>query len=87
MDPPRGFAIGEWAVCPKCGMTCDAPFQVDGSDAAEPELVLGQSLPVTEETPAGRWQVRVIASCPRCGVRLEAIALFDGRTLQQFMLT
>jgi hypothetical protein len=50
------FAIGEWLECPKCGLLCDAPFQPFGSDADEPELVLGSSLPESDAVPlvAGR---------------------------------
>ena len=86
MNLPRRFAIGEWAVCPEGGFTCDAPFQVDGSDAVELQPILGQSLPENEESPAGQWRLWVSASCPHCGVQLEAIALSEARALHQFML-
>src|SRR5262245_56327313 len=80
------FAIGEWLVCPECGMVCDAPFQPEGSDATEPELVLGQSLPESQEVPGGEWHVMVAARCPRCRVCLSALAQFDSRTLREFHL-
>src|SRR5215813_7211913 len=76
------FAIGEWLVCAKCGLICDAPFRPEGSDATEPELVLGQSLPQFEPVPSGEWSTAVSACCPRCGVRLNAIAVFEGHTLR-----
>jgi hypothetical protein len=47
--PP--FAIGEWLACPVCGAICDAPFRPPGSDATEPELVLGWSLPEADAVP------------------------------------
>jgi hypothetical protein len=80
--PP--FAIGELLACPACGTVCDAPFQPLGSDATEPELVLGPSLPETDEVPSGDWCVEVSARCPACGLRLLALAAFDGRTLREF---
>ena len=81
--PP--FAIGEWLECPACGAICDAPFQPPGSDATEPELVLGASLPEKEAVPSGDWQVEVSARCPACGLHLRALAAFEGRTLREFM--
>jgi hypothetical protein len=86
VERSKEYAIAEWAECPKCGTICDAPFQVDGSDAVEPELVLGQSVPENVEAPAGRWQIKVVAICPGCGIRLEANAFFEGRISQQFIL-
>ena len=80
--PP--FAIGEWLACPACGTVCDAPFQPPGSDATEPELVLGLSLPETDKVPSGNWCVEVSAECPACGLRLSALAEFEGRTLREF---
>jgi hypothetical protein len=78
------FVIGEWLECPSCGMVCDAPFRPDGSDANEPEVFLGQSLPDAEPLPEGEWQVKVSTRCPRCGMRLDAIAVFECGTLRKF---
>jgi hypothetical protein len=85
VERSKEYAIAEWAECSKCGAICDALFQVDGSDAFEPDLVLGQSVPENVEAPAGRWQIKVVAMCPGCGIRLDlsatasvAIALFEN---------
>jgi hypothetical protein len=78
------FAIGEWLVCPSCGCTCDAPFHPPGSQAEEPELVLGTTLPQSVAVPGGEWRTEVAASCPRCGRQLRAEAVFRGHTLHEF---
>ena len=77
------FAVGEWAECPRCGFVCDAPFRPDGSEAEEPEVVLGQSLPGHVGSD-GAWSVLVSAICPRCGAKLEAEASFESNTLVAF---
>jgi len=81
------FAIGEFLLCPQCGMTCDAPFRPTGSDALQPELVLGWSLPKQEEVPSERWEIEVAAPCPRCAFRITAVAAFEGRLLVDFHAT
>jgi rubredoxin len=78
------FVLGEWLVCPQCGVICDAPFKSIGSDATEPELVLGASLPETEVAPEGEWRIEVTANCPACGTLLVASAVFEGRILREF---
>jgi hypothetical protein len=81
------FAIGEWLLCPECGMTCDAPFRPAGSEALQPELVLGWSLPQEEQVPLDRWEIEVAAPCPRCGFRITGLAAFEGRLLVDFHAT
>lgn len=81
--PP--FAIGEWLVCPRCGIICDAPFRPAGSAAIEPELVLGASLPESVAVQAGDWRVEVAANCTACRNHLVASAVFEGRTLREFL--
>ncbi|HWE35077.1 MAG TPA: hypothetical protein VG406_00785 [Isosphaeraceae bacterium] len=78
------FVIGEWLVCPKCEFLCDSPFQPAGSNATEPELVLGASLPKSEAVSPGDWSVEVAARCPACGTRIAALAVFEGRVLRAF---
>ena len=81
------FAIGEFLLCPECGMTCDAPFRPAGSDALQPELGLGWSLPEQEQVSSGHWEIEVAAFCPRCGFRIVALAAFEGRLLVDFHAT
>jgi hypothetical protein len=78
------FSVGEWLVCPTCGTICDAPFRPTGSDAIEPELVLGAALPESEAIPPDGWRIEVTACCPACGGRIVAQAIFKGRTLSSF---
>ncbi len=77
------FAIGEWAECPQCGFLCDAPFVPNGSEAVEPEVMLGQSLPA-HVGPDGAWSVVVSAICPRCGAKIEAEATFESKKFVAF---
>jgi hypothetical protein len=79
------FAIGEWLVCPHCEIICDAPFRPAGSEAFEPELVLGASLPEASVVPSGNWRVEVAADGPACRNHLVASAVFEGHTLREFL--
>ena len=80
------FSIGEWLVCSKCGVTCDALFRPESSDATEPELFLGQSLPEFNAFPEGEWTIGVSACCPGCSNRINAMATFQSRTLRDFQI-
>jgi hypothetical protein len=81
--PP--FAIGEWLLCPRCGIICDAPFRPAGSDASEPELILGSSFPEIDAVPSGDWRVEVGALCPVCGTHIAALAVFEGPIVREFI--
>jgi len=78
------FSIGEWLVCISCGCICDAPFHPPGSEAYEPELVLGGTLPESARIPPSEWQTEVATACPGCGRQIRAQAVFRGRTLYAF---
>jgi hypothetical protein len=77
------FSVGEWLVCPKCGVTCDAPFHPVGVKEKEPELVLGNFLP-NPSRMLGEQKIELTASCPRCAHELRAIATFYDGCLREF---
>jgi hypothetical protein len=83
MKPPA-FSVDEWLVCPKCGITCDAPFSPPGVDQEGPSLVLGSTLPEFVPVPLAEWKIEVTACCPKCGHQLRALAGFRGHTLSEF---